>query len=86
MCIALRFYGSDQQTPVEYHDYPYERADIFYHLATQSLALVDVNHPVKGTIEAQSILLHAGPSFDKKDITKTWLTAGDIVRLAMRMG
>ena len=84
--IALRFWGLDRHIPAEFTRDPYEQSEGFYQLAAHCMNLVDVNHPVKGTIEAQLALLHAGPWFDKKDITRTWLTAGDIVRLAMRMG
>lgn len=84
--IALRFWGQGRHVPAEFQASPYEHSDAFYQLAGHCLSLVDVNHPVRGTVEAQSIFLHAGPAFDRKDITKTWLTAGDIVRLAMRMG
>lgn len=86
MSIALRFWAQDRQIPPDFQRNPYEQSDVFYQLAAHSLDLVDVNHPVKGTIEAQSILLHAAPLFDRKDTTRTWLTAGDVVRLAMRMG
>ena len=84
--IALRFWGQGQHVPAEFQADPYEHSDAFYQLAGHCLSLVDINHPVRGTVEAQSIYLHAGPTFNRKDITKTWLTAGDIVRLAMRMG
>ena len=84
--IVLRFWGPDRHIPAEFTRDPYEQSEAFYQLAAHCMSLVDVNHPVKGTIEAQLILLHAGPWFDKKDITRTWLTTGDIVRLAMRMG
>ena len=69
-----------------YRESPMEYADYYCRLAAKCLTLGDITNPVKGTIEACILFLHAGFTHNRNDITRTWLTIGDILRLAMRMG
>lgn len=86
LCISVTFWHSDPSLPAIYQDDPHEWADYYYQLAARSLALGDVTNPLKGTLESCIHFLHAGLVRNENDITRTWLIAGDILRLAMRMG
>ena len=86
LCLALRFWHADPNIPQMYRENPIEYADYYCGLAAKCLTLGDITNPVKGTIEACILFLHAGFTHNRNDITRTWLTAGDILRLAMRMG
>lgn len=86
LCLALRFWHADPNIPQMYRESPMEYSDYYCRLAAKCLTLGDITNPAKGTIEACILFLHAGFTHNRNDITRTWLTAGDILRLAMRMG
>lgn len=86
LCLALRFWHAEPNIPEMYREDPIQYADYYCRLAAKCLTLGDITNPVKGTIEACILFLHAGFTHNRNDITRTWLTAGDVCRLAMRMG
>lgn len=86
LSISLRFWHADLNLPMMFHDNPFGWADFYCQTAEKCLTLGDVTNPRKGTLEASIMFLHAGFTHNTSDITRTWLMAGDILRLAMRMG
>ena len=86
LSIALRFWHSDPTLPEIYQESPLDWADHYCQTAAKCLTAGDITNPLKGTLEACIMFLHAGFTHNRNDITRTWLMAGDILRLAMRMG
>jgi hypothetical protein len=86
MCIALQSYTRAGDEPPEYHNKSWAMSKEYRDLTAQCLVMADITQPILGILETLILHLHAEYARSRDAEVGILISAGIIVRLAMRMG
>jgi hypothetical protein len=86
MCIALQSYTRAGDEPPEYHNKSWAMSKEYRDLTAQCLVIADITQPIIGMLETLILHLHAEYARSRDAEVGILISAGIIVRLAMRMG